>query len=99
MKLFHTFIQQAAYEILAENRREALRRSGSMVLHGDEGRMTAEEIAEAINKNPNYGWHYHPLTDDQVSEALMEVVRTDKRFAWFRSFYPEQIKFGAYCDD
>ena len=64
MKLFHTFIQQAAYEILAENRREALRRSGSMVLHGDEGRMTAEEIAEAINKNPNYGWHYHPLTAD-----------------------------------
>lgn len=55
--------------------------------------------AEAINKNPDYGWHYHPLTVDQVSEALMEVVRTDKRFAWFRSFYPEQIKFGAYCDD
>ena len=55
MKLFHTFIQQAAYEVLVENRREALRRSGSMILHGDEGRMTAEEIAEAINKNPDYG--------------------------------------------
>ena len=99
MKLFHTFIQQAAYDVLVENRREALRRSGGMILHGEEGWMTAEEIAEAINKNPNYGWHYHPLTADQVSEALMEVVRTDKRFAWFRSFYPEQIKFGAYCDD
>ena len=99
MKLFHTFIRQAAYEILAENRRKALQRSGGMVLHGDEGRMTAEEIAEAINKNPNYGWHYLPLTADQVSEALMEVVRTDKRFAWFRSFCPEQIKFWAYCDD
>ena len=94
MKLLHTFIQQAAYKVLVENRREALRRSGSMVLHGDEGRMTAE----AINKNPNYGWHYHPLTADQVSEALMEVVRTDKCFAWFRSFYPEQIKFWAYDD-
>lgn len=103
MKLFHTFIQQAAYEVLVENRKTALRRSGGMILHGDEGRMTADEIAEAIaeaiNKNPDYGWHYHPLTADQVSEALMEVVRTDKRFAWFRSFYPEQIKFGAYCDD
>ncbi len=99
IKLFHTFIQQAAYDVLVENRKTALRRSGSMILHGDEGRMTAEEIAEAINKNPNYGWHYHPLTADQVSEALMEVVRTDKRFAWFRSFYPEQIKFGAYYDD
>lgn len=99
MKLFHTFIRQAAYEILAENRRKVLQRSGVMVLHGDEGRMTAEEIAEAINKNPNYGWHYLPLTDGQVSEALMEVVRTDKRFAWFRSFYPEQIKFWVYCDD
>jgi len=99
MKLFHTFIQQAAYDVLVENRRTALRRSGSMILHGEEVWMTAEEIAEAINKNPNYGWHYHPLTADQVSEALMEVVRTDKRFAWFRSFYPEQIKFGAYCDD
>lgn len=71
-----------------------LQRSGGMALHGDEGRMTAEEIAEAINKNPNYGWHYLPLTADQVSEALMEVVRTDKRFAWFRSFYPEQINSG-----
>jgi hypothetical protein len=99
MKLFHTFIQQAAYDVLVENRREALRRSWGMILHGDEGRMTAEAIAEAINENPDYGWHYHPLTADQVSEALMEVVRTDKRFAWFRSFYPEQIKFGAYCDD
>lgn len=95
MKLFHTFIQQAAYEVLVENRREALRRSGGMILHGEEGWMTAE----AINKDPDYGWHYHPLTAGQVSEAFMEVVRTDKRFAWFRSFYPEQIKFGAYCDD
>ena len=55
MKSFHTFIQQAACDVLVENRREALRRSGSMILHGDEGRMTAEEIAEAINKNPDYG--------------------------------------------
>ena len=99
MKLFHTFIQQAAYDVLVENRKTALRRSGGMILHGEEVWMTAEAIAEAINKNPDYGWHYHPLTVDQVSEALMEVVRTDKRFAWFRSFYPEQIKFGAYCDD
>ena len=99
MKLFNTFIRQAAYEILAENRRKALQRSGSMVLHGDEGRMTAEEIAEAINNNPNYGWHYLPLTADQVSGSLMEAARTDKHFAWFRSFNPEQIKFWAYCDD
>ena len=95
MKLFHTFIQQAAYDVLVENRKTALRRRRRILPICVWGGLAAE----AINRDRDYGWHYHPLTADQVSEALMDVVRTDKRFAWFRSFYPEQIKFGAYCDD
>ena len=47
MKLFHTFIQQAAYDVLVENRKTALRRSGGIILHGEGGWMPAQELAEA----------------------------------------------------
>lgn len=69
------------------------------VLCGEEGRMSARDIALEINNNPKYGWRYHAVNADQVRSALKEVVMTDKRFAWLKTQYPPRIKFWAYCDD
>lgn len=99
MKEIYKLIQDEAYEVLVDNRRNALLCSGKKVLCGEEGRMSARDIALEVNNNPKYGWRYHAVNADQVISALKEVVMTDKRFAWLKTQYPPRIKFWAYCDD
>ena len=99
MKEIYKLIQDEAYEVLVDNRRNALLCSGKKVLCGEEGRMSARDIALEVNNNPKYGWRYHAVNADQVRSALKEVVMTDKRFAWLKTQYPPRIKFWAYCDD
>lgn len=99
MKEIYKLIQDEAYEVLVDNRRNALLCSGKKVLCGEEGRMSARDIALEINNNPKYGWRYHAVNADQVRSALKEVVMTDKRFAWLKTQYPPRIKLWAYCDD
>lgn len=98
MGLYQT-IRETAYDILAQKRKDTLRGRGVKVLHDDEGRMSAREIAIEINNNPSYAWSYPPVTTDQVRAALMTVVMNDKRFAWIRSFDPVRLKFWTYCDE
>ena len=98
MKGIYKLIQEAAYEVLVDNRRNALLCSGKKVLYKEEGRMSAIDIALEINNNPKYGWLYPAVNADQVRSALKEVVMTDKRFAWLKTQYPPRIKFWAYCE-
>ncbi len=78
------------------NVRQILRARRRNVLFGNEGRMSASEIAYCINNDPVFNLIVPYVKPTRVRELLKKAGRTDSRFACFRSFHPTRYLFSVY---
>ena len=86
-----------SYLIMEANVRQILKTRNRNVLFGDEGRMSASEIACCLNNDPAFNSIvHHYVTPTRVRELLKKASRTDRRFACFRSFHPTRYLFSVY---
>lgn len=67
------------------------RKMAYIVLANSTTQMSAREVTEELNRS--FGCNYSIA---QVRRRLMNLTKTDKDFAYYRSFHPMRVKFSVY---
>lgn len=71
--------------------KDYVRKMAYLVLMNNPRKLSAREVTEELNNS--FGSNYSIA---QIRRFLMQLARTDKDFACFRSFHPTRVKFTVY---